>query len=264
MTKLEALFLLTAAASTFSYYCSAFTQFSRRARVGSELFTLSDPPNGDYEKKNAAVGLLSNFMQKEEEQNPLDRIDFDAPKFQKVPIDTLASILDYELTENEWFVTGNVNPVYFSENFEFQDPDVKLSGIENYARGVYKLFDQETARAEIISSGASNDDTITVTWRLSGKVNIGPGLNIKPYICYTNFTVNEESGLIDFQEDEFDIPQWDILLSSLFPFLIGIVTSPPAPPVNRRDAPVMPMIPNANGKSNNPAFMDSILRLFKS
>lgn len=264
MKKLEALFLLTAAVSNFSSYCSAFSQFSHRARVGSELFTSSDPPNGDYEKKNAAVGLLSNFMQKEEKQNPLDEIDFDAPKFQKVPIDTLASILDYELTKNEWFVTGNVNPVYFSDNFEFQDPDVKLSGIESYARGVYKLFDQETARAEIISSVASNDDTITVTWRLSGKVNIGPGLTIKPYICFTNFTVNEESGLIDFQEDEFDIPQWDVLLSSLFPFLIGTVTSPPAPPVNRQDVPRMPTIPNSNGKSNNPAFIDSILELFKS
>jgi len=57
-------------------------------------------------------------------------------------IETLAKVLDYELFNKEWFVTGNVNPIYFSDDFEFQDPDVKLSGIESYARGVNKLFDQ--------------------------------------------------------------------------------------------------------------------------
>lgn len=46
---------------------------------------------------------------------------------------------------------------------------------------------------------------------------------------------------IFFQEDRFDIPQWDILLSALFPFLVGRVTSDPAPPVEKRDV-VMPQI----------------------
>lgn len=217
------------------------------------------------EYKNVATSFLSNFMnngekattktsdstsssvsEEEEDSNTnpiLSKIDFKAPKISKVPIETLALILDAELYEKEWFVTGNVNPVYFDDTFEFQDPDVKLSGIEDYAKGVNKLFDQETSRAEIISTKVNTDmeNTITVTWRLSGKVNIGPGLTIKPYICYTDFTVDSEgSGLITMQEDRFDIPQWDILLSALFPFLIGKVTSDPAPPVPVREVPQMP------------------------
>lgn len=79
----------------------------------------------------------------------------------------------------------------------------------------------------------TSDDSITVTWRLSGSVKIGPGLNIKPYLCITDFQLNDD-GLIAFQEDRFDIPSWDILLSSLFPFLIGKITAPPAPPVEPR------------------------------
>lgn len=59
-------------------------------------------------------------------------------------------------------------------------------------------------------------------------------MTIKPYICYSDFTVDAESGLIVRQEDRFDIPQWDILLSALFPFLIGKVTKEPAPPVEPR------------------------------
>lgn len=158
------------------------------------------------EYKNAATSVLSNFMQKEgegtESLNPiLSAIDFGATKSKKLPIETLASVLDYELYTKEWFVTGNVNPIYFSDDFEFQDPDVKLSGIEEYAKGVNKLFDQGTSRAEIISTVVKGKDTITVTWRLSGKVNIGPGggLTIKPYIVYTDFIIDQDSGLVVFQ-----------------------------------------------------------------
>lgn len=193
------------------------------------------------EYRNTATEVLSNFMtdtdmEKGGAENPLAGIDFDAPKFGKVDLQTLAEILDYELTDKEWFVTGNVNPVYFSDDFQFQDPDVKVDGIEDYAKGVYKLFDQETSRAEIISTVVNDEvpNTITCTWRLSGKVKIGPGLTIKPYVCYTDLTVDEETGLVTFQEDRFDIPGWDILLSALFPFLVGNVLSGPAPPVEPR------------------------------
>lgn len=128
----------------------------------------------------------------------------------------------------------------------------------DYARGVYKLFDQDTSRAEIISTVVNSTvpNTITVTWRLSGRVNIGPGLTIKPYICYTDFTVNND-GLIVFQEDRFDIPGWDILRSAFFPFLIGKVTAPPAPPVPPRKVASVPK------KTKNASPLDSFLQLFQ-
>jgi len=189
------------------------------------------------EYRNAPTAILSNFMQKEKDtEDPFKDIDFNAPKSSKLSLQELAEVLDYELYNKEWFVTGNVNPIYFDDKFQFQDPDVKLTGIEEYARGVYKLFDQSSSRAEIISTVVNSTipNTITITWRLSGGVSIGPGLTIKPYIVYTDFTIDEDSGLIVFQEDRFSVPGWDILLSALFPFLIGKVTSEPAPPVEPR------------------------------
>ena len=70
--------------------------------------------------------------------------------------------------------------------------------ISEYARGVNKLFDLETSRAEIIKTEVNTTvpNTITCTWRLSGRVKIGPGLPIKPYIVYTDFTVDPETGLV--------------------------------------------------------------------
>ena len=180
------------------------------------------------EYRNVATQVLSNFMQKDtmettdsdansSPKNP--PINFQAPKISPTTsLTTLAAALDYQLTEKEWFVTGNVNPSYFSKNFRFQDPDVKVESIEDYSKGVQKIFNQSTARAEILSTLVNEDASsperpvITVTWRLSGGVNILFGLEIKPYIVFTDFVIDPATSLIIFQEDRFDLPSWDILL----------------------------------------------------
>lgn len=256
----------------FISQCGAF--FVVPDHIRSIVFTKSSLQAKDVnsqveEYKNAATSILSNFMSSDSDmssdEDPLQGIDFNEAKFPKVPIQVLAQILDYELYAKEWFVTGLVAPKYFADEFEFQDPDVKLSGIENYARAVNKLFDQETSRAKIISVVVNEEtdgrDIITVTWRLSGKVNIGTGggLSIKPYVCYTDLKIDEEEGLIIFQEDRFDIPQWDILLSAFFPFLIGKVTKPPAPDIVRKDIPVMP---NISTYTSRVGIFDGIFSLF--
>ena len=64
-------------------------------------------------------------MKKETEtEDPLADIDFNAPKSPKLGLEDLAAVLDYELYNKEWFVSGRVNPIYFDDKFEFQDPDV--------------------------------------------------------------------------------------------------------------------------------------------
>lgn len=86
--------------------------------------------------RNKVTEVLANFLPsenaaKKEANDVLGSIDFDAPKLStKLDLDILAAVLDAELYEKEWFVTGNVNPIYFSNDFKFQDPDVKIDGIE--------------------------------------------------------------------------------------------------------------------------------------
>jgi hypothetical protein len=191
------------------------------------------PSKGVEEYRNAVTKILSSLMQTNDATEAstvngnavtvIDSIDFDTPKIApSTSLETLAAALDYELTEKQWFVTGQVNPAYFSADFEFQDPDVKLKGIEAYSRGVYKLFDQEISKAEIISTVVNTTTStpdrpvITCTWRLSGGVNIAFGFKIKPYIVYTDFVVDPKTSLIVFQEDRFALPPWDILLRYVF------------------------------------------------
>jgi hypothetical protein len=124
------------------------------------------------------------------------------------------------LSRTSWFVTGKVDPRLFADDFTFKDDSVATSGIKSYATGVRKLFDQATAKAELIAVEVSLGQTssephkIVIIWRLEGGVNLPFKPKIKPYVVTTTFTLNEQ-GLIDSQLDEFSVPGWDLLLSTL-------------------------------------------------
>ena len=217
---------------------TAFRSPSTRTLItssSSRLHDKNDNINEDY--VNPVTRVLGLFVKPPSADSSftLDTIKWDAKKRQKQrSLKLLAALLEKELTQREWFVTGNVDPTFFSDSFAFQDPDVKIKGIENYARGVNKIFSQKDSRAEIIAARVNEVEanTITVTWRLEGTVKVGPGLKIKPFVVFTDFLVDERDGLIVFQLDRFGNPGSDIVLSSLFPFLIGSVLLPPAPPVD--------------------------------
>ena len=195
----------------------------------------------EYEAKNPVVKALGQFLpdfggNKAEAapSNPLlDEINWAAPKQRGLSTTEMAYALDAGLREREWFVTGRGLPGLFSDSFTFSDPDVKLDGIEPYCRQVSRLFNQETSRAEVVCCAATSENVITVVWRNSGGINIGPGVSIKPYIVTTTLKTDpSDGGLICFQEDEFAIPGWDILISALLPQLRSLpFLAPEAPPV---------------------------------
>ncbi|KAJ1619994.1 hypothetical protein T492DRAFT_1081269 [Pavlovales sp. CCMP2436] len=161
----------------------------------------------------------------------LAAIDWDASKAPERDLRKNAARLEAALARAEWFVTGKIEPRFFSDAFVFKDPDVTLTGVQAYASGVSRLFDQRSARAEIARVRVRDaDSAIEVAWRLSGGVTIGPlELDLKPYLVLTDLVV-DQSGLVVYQEDTFSIPGWDILLSALFPALRPLL-APEAPPI---------------------------------
>jgi hypothetical protein len=188
------------------------------------------------EYSNQITGFLGKFLDKEQqtisnEKKQITDVNWNMKKRTNLSLEKLKDELVKGLTKYEWFVTGAIDPSIFSDDFEFKDPDVKLKGVREYCEGVNKLFDQTCSRVGVIDVEITDKTkkTITVTWRLEGRVRVGPGIRIKPYIVYTDFKVNDK-GLIYFQEDRFSIPGYDILLSALFPFL-GPLLAPPAPAV---------------------------------
>lgn len=189
---------------------------------------------------NPVTGLIGQFLPSADDgttgpgsvrtdAQSLQAVDFSAPKAPERDMAKAFERLERAIRETECFVTGAVRAELYSDAFEFVDPDVRLQGVENYAAGVNRLFEQKTSRVEVVRAEASAERTLTVTWRLSGGVCLGPlTLTLKPYVVYTDLRLGED-GLVEYQEDRFDIPGWDILLSAAVPFLQSLL-SPPAPP----------------------------------
>ena len=196
------------------------------------------------------TNVVRREMEVSRRPDPLSEIDFDMPKSrERLSLVRLAQRLDQELFDREWFVTGHVNPKYFHPDFYYEDADVVLHSLEEYARDVHALFDQSCSRAEVVETKVSRDraQTITCTWCCSGRANLLWGIDIKPFMVTTNWEVDRQTGLISKQFDEYSLPQWDLLVSAIFPFLNGIITAPPAPPVppRARHPPMAATVPRS-------------------
>lgn len=198
----------------------------QRKSIGA-LYENKSPNVEQYD--NPLTKLISNLLPatsssgNDDSSAIFEAIDWQNKKRLPRPLTKISTELSKALREREWYVTGLVDPSYFSDSFRFQDPDVKVEGIRSYAEGVRRLFRQSNSRGIFRSVQIKpNQNIITVTWRLDASVNLpvsSTGLKIKPFVVETDFHVDGRTGLITFQEDRFLIPAYDILLSSFFPFL---------------------------------------------
>lgn len=137
-------------------------------------------------------------------------------------VEDTCQALDKALRKDIWFVSGRVQKEFFAPSFRFEDPDVKLEGIDAYGKGVASLFDQEKTKAEILDVTASGPREIRVRWRLAAVVGLPPTLPVRlataelqPYVV-TSVLRLDDAGLIDFQKDEFDRPTSELLKSATF------------------------------------------------
>lgn len=243
MTTLPA--LRTLLALFFIVFCSYawIAPPSPLTRGGRTAYLSAGGNNADVDVyRNLPTSFLGNFLPTSSDQKApsvLDAIDWGAEKRKRTSLQRLSADLFLALTEREWFVTGNVDPSFFDDAFAFQDPDVKISGgVRRYAEGVNKLFQQGgVTRGQIISCVVNVADTITVTWRLEGRVNLGPGVPIKAFIVFSDLRITPDTGLVVFQEDRFSLPGWDIILSAFLPGLPFL-----APPAAKVEPALLPAL----------------------
>ena len=202
----------------------------------SSSYFHSSPSSHDKSEYPSAVVQEARTAQ-HKTPRPSYRLQKESRQPGHVTISELAEMLDRDLYKSQWFVTGKVDPKYFCQDFTYEDADVYFDSLDQYVHDVKALFDQKVSRADIISTQVSQQqpNTIVCTWRLSGRANFGPwGMYIKPCIVYTHFTINQENGLIQHQEDRYSIRHWDLFLSAIFPSSAGRLTAAKAPPVPER------------------------------
>jgi len=192
---------------------------------------------------------IENFQKKSKKKKKVAKIDrinfrktgtYDRAKDLSIP--EFAQVLDYVLSSSRkpWIITGEVNPIYFSNDFTVVDIDgQQYQNLESYSRAMATLYDQDTTTAQIISCEQSDTDKITVTSRITGRKHVVMGsaddiVELKPHIQYTEYVISPQSGLIVSQSDRSSIPNWDIYFSSKLPILNGVLTAEIADEVQDR------------------------------
>eukprot|EP00322_Chrysochromulina_rotalis_P013326 CAMPEP_0115834264 /NCGR_PEP_ID=MMETSP0287-20121206/3595_1 /TAXON_ID=412157 /ORGANISM="Chrysochromulina rotalis, Strain UIO044" /LENGTH=731 /DNA_ID=CAMNT_0003287697 /DNA_START=74 /DNA_END=2271 /DNA_ORIENTATION=+ len=171
------------------------------------------------------------------------------PKRRGLNAERMSDAINDGLREQAWFVTGRGLPAYFSDTFTFSDPDGSIAGYEAYCRQVRRLFDQQSARCEVICCSVTAPNTITVVWRArygdlkspakefqepvrrrsthqrvlaragtSGKINLGSlSIELKPYVVTTTLQTDPTDGLVVSQRDDFDFDGPSLLAYQLPP-----------------------------------------------
>lgn len=110
--------------------------------------TSSSQPSGDpeqdpaYKYSDGVNQFLGNFLPSSKAARDELGVDFSAAKLTGISIQELAKLTEQGLSKTQWFVTGEVDPRLFADNFAFKDESVATTGIKAYATGVRKLFDQ--------------------------------------------------------------------------------------------------------------------------
>lgn len=203
--------------------------------------TSSGTTSDDVETKSNYVTFVNDKLLNSNDDpsldNALKNINWNIPKKTDLNMEQMSDAINDGLIENEWFVTGKGRPEYFSNNFTFSDPQVSVVGYKSYCQGVRKLFDQETARCEVICCSVTGPNEITILWRNSGKIQLGKSLKLEllPYVVTTKLitdSINNNNGnLIISQSDEFDTDSLGLFLYQ-FSFLRPFIFDKVAPDVN--------------------------------
>eukprot|EP00899_Mesostigma_viride_P029097 jgi/Mesvir1/9372/Mv08987-RA.1 len=194
-----------------------------------------DGPDGGISYKDTLNSFLDKFLPKRRQPRLASSAAIAEDLANKrigMPIKALRDLLADVIQRDQWFITGNVDRTLFASDFFFGDPSVNVVGVDNYADGVRRLFDQSVSRLDIISAEVINPTQILIVWRLEGRVNLPFKPTLKPYVVRTTYTVDKQ-GLLCRQEETFDIPSWDVVLSAFVPALGYAIGAPAAPPVVR-------------------------------
>lgn len=161
-----------------------------QARAGTSTATdnsSSSSNNSNENYKDVTTKISSQFLpatdrETDNKEDALASIDWSRPKVKGLTTQQMAHQLEIGLRRECWFVTGRSVPEYFSDTFQFSDPQVTLTGIEEYSRGVRKFYQQHGPApgvGEVVCLGVTAPHTITVVWRNYGTVQIGPGLYVR-------------------------------------------------------------------------------------
>lgn len=151
---------------------------------------------------------------------PLGSVQSTGEKMTGLGIEQICGILEKDLGERKYFITGNLTTGIFDDECRFRDPTNDIVGLSRYKKALDILFDPRNSTLDLISIGVvreeGKDPYIKASWTLGGYLKLPWNPYIRPFKGTSTYTLNEK-GLISLQSQEWDISALDALIQTFTP-----------------------------------------------
>ena len=125
-----------------------------------------------------------------------------------LPITEVAAILQRDLSERKYILTGQMTSAIFADDARFVDPNNAVTGLQRYRRALSFLFDPSRSSLEdvrvSIPASSGQPTTLTADYVAQGELKLPWHPRISPWKGHITYTLNAE-GLIVSQVDEWSI-----------------------------------------------------------
>eukprot|EP00850_Spirogloea_muscicola_P018812 SM000176S03143 [mRNA] locus=s176:237921:239569:+ [translate_table: standard] len=89
-------------------------------------------------------------------------------KTTNLSIDQIKTIIERDISEGQYFVTGDLTREIYRDDCRFKDPTNETVGLDKYLQAVGILFDPRVSKQELRAIRVTGPDTIHADWTLGG------------------------------------------------------------------------------------------------
>ena len=139
-----------------------------------------------------------------------------APKQRSLPPSELAAILERDLRQNKYILTGDLTPSIFADDCRFVDPNNAVNGLAKYQQALSLLFNPELSALEDVQVSVGEGRTIVADYTATGELKLPWRPRIAPWRGHITWTLGDD-GLIASQVDVWNITRWDAIRQTFTP-----------------------------------------------
>jgi len=138
------------------------------------------------------------------------------PKRKGLPATDVAGILENDLKNGKYILTGMLTSSIFDDNARFVDPNNAVDGLSRYQTALSLLFRPELSELSNVKVAVTGARIIEVDYVASGTLKLPWRPRIEPWQGHIVYTLNND-GLIASQVDTWNITRFDAIRQTFTP-----------------------------------------------
>ncbi|CAI7838780.1 unnamed protein product, partial [Closterium sp. NIES-53] len=133
-------------------------------------------------------------------------------------VEQVKDIIARDISEGQYFVTGDLTASIYRDDCRFKDPTNDTSGLARYLAAVSILFDPAFSKQELLSIAVTSDKSVTATWRLGGYLKFPWQPRVEPFTGSTVYELDDDN-LVAVHNEAWSISPITALIETFTPTL---------------------------------------------